>query len=107
VRARVVRARAAQAARGAGCGIAGPTNASIPLRQLHGRRWLAADVRAFLRHAIDRLSLSPRAYERVIRVARTIADLEAAAEVSLRHVAEALQYRTLDRGAATLGTDAG
>ena len=107
VRARVVRARAVQAARGAGCGIPGPTNASIPLPQLHDRRWLAAEVRAFLRQAIDRLSLSPRAYERVIRVARTIADLEAAAEVSLPHVAEALQYRTLDRGAAAAGTEDG
>ena len=107
VRARVVRARGIQAARGAGCGIAGPTNASIPLPQLHERRWLSDDVRAFLRRAIDRLSLSPRAYERVIRVARTIADLDAAREVSLPHVAEALHYRTLDRDAAALGTEGG
>jgi len=102
VRARVMRARAIQAVRGAGCGIAGPTNASIPLAQLHERRWLTDEVRTFLRQAIDRLSLSPRAYERVIRVARTIADLDAAREVRLPHVAEALQYRTLDRGNAAL-----
>lgn len=102
VRARVVRARAVQAARGAGCGIAGPTNASIPLTHLRGRGWLSDEVRTFLRQAIDRLSLSPRAYERVIRVARTIADLDAAGEIRLPHVAEALQYRTLDRGTGAM-----
>jgi magnesium chelatase family protein len=50
-----------------------------------------------LRAAIERLGLSARAYHRVLKVARTIADLEAATEIRPAHVTEAVQYRTLDR----------
>jgi magnesium chelatase family protein len=57
----------------------------------------AAD--ALLRTAIARLGLSARAYHRVLKIARTIADLEGAAELATAHVAEAIQYRSLDRGA--------
>lgn len=71
------------------------------------RQWgLSDEVRGFLREAIDRLSLSPRAYGRVVRVARTIADLDAAAEVRIPHIAEAIEYRTLDRSRSPLGVDA-
>lgn len=52
-----------------------------------------------LKQAIARLGLSARAYHRILRVARTIADLEAAGTVMSGHVAEALQYRRLDRSA--------
>lgn len=63
------------------------------------RRWCAlpGDARAFLRRAIDRLGLSPRAYERIVRIARTIADLDGSRDIALPHVAEAVAYRTLDR----------
>jgi magnesium chelatase family protein len=65
------------------------------------------DIRAFcrvsdgadglLRTAITRLGLSARGYHRVLKIARTIADLDGAAELAPKHVSEAIQYRGLDR----------
>jgi hypothetical protein len=52
---------------------------------------------ALLRTAISRLGFSARAYHRVLKIARTIADLEGAEEIATAHVAEAIQYRSLDR----------
>jgi magnesium chelatase family protein len=60
-------------------------------------RALARDARDLLFQAIDQLGLSLRAYNKVLRVSRTIADLEGSDAVRTRHVAEAIQYRTLDR----------
>lgn len=51
-----------------------------------------------LRMAMDRFSLSARAYNRILKVARTIADLDASADIKTNHLAEAISYRNLDRG---------
>jgi len=58
---------------------------------------LGKDSRDLLLGAMDRLGLSARAYHRIIRVARTIADLDDAADISTTHISEAISYRSLDR----------
>ena len=54
-------------------------------------------TRRLLEHAVDKLGFSARAFHRVLKVARTIADLADAKEMDAQHVSEALQYRVLDK----------
>jgi magnesium chelatase family protein len=104
VQARVVRARARQAARGQGGGLAALSNATMPAALARGGCALGGESRTLLRSAVGRLGLSPRAYHRLIRVARTIADLEQTPAIETRHVAEAIGYRVLDRPLEPAGT---
>lgn len=89
----VLRARAAQKKRFARTKSPGKTNSELSPREIDELVPLAAESRAILEHAAERLHLSPRAFHRVIKVARTIADLDASKDVHAPHLLEALQYR--------------
>ena len=73
-------------------------NARMRIREIH--RFAQPDEagRKLLKVAMEKLNLSARAYDRILKVSRTIADLDGCEHVESRHVAEAIQYRTLDRG---------
>jgi len=58
---------------------------------------LTENGKNLLEKAVEKFGLSPRAYHRIIRVARTIADMENGEEIVESHVAEAIQYRVLDK----------
>ena len=66
-------------------------------RQLREFCPLNPEVKDFLRGAIEQLNLSARAFDRIVKVSRTIADLEAAPDIALTHISEAINYRSLDR----------
>lgn len=72
-------------------------NAHLGPREIRRYCRLGADGEELLRLAITRLGLSARGYHRLLKVARTIADLAAAEQIGLGHLSEAIQYRTLDR----------
>ena len=91
IRARVVAARAIQAGR------AGVCNAHLAQAQLKAHCQLAAADQELLDKAMNVLQLSARATYRILRVARTIADLAGSADIETPHLAEAIQYRQLDR----------
>ncbi|HEX8173048.1 MAG TPA: YifB family Mg chelatase-like AAA ATPase [Thermoanaerobaculia bacterium] len=95
IRARVEAARQLQRERFRRSGIV--CNAEMSARHLRRACELDASSRRLLLDAIDRLGLSARAHDRILKVARTIADLRAEERVASAHVAEAIQYRALDR----------
>ncbi len=90
---RVAGARALQARRYAAMDLAGHTNASVPARTVEEVARPDADGVALMQRAAEQMRLSARGYHRVLRVARTLADLDAATTVGRVHVAEALSYR--------------
>lgn len=72
-------------------------NAQMNTQQIRAFCVLESDAERLLERAMQQQGLSARAHDRILKVARTIADLDAAENVSTRHIAEAIQYRTLDR----------
>ena len=90
IRARVERARAVQQARGY-------YNARMPSRAIRKQCALDDAGERTLEMAVRRMGLSARAHDRILKVARTVADLAGSEPVSAKHVAEAVQYRSLDR----------
>ena len=95
IRQRVIAARKVQSERFAGTGI--HTNTMMTSAMLREFCPLTAESRMLLDRAMERLQLSARAYDRIIKVARTIADLEGAADIAPTHISEAITYRSLDR----------
>ncbi|GAB1307862.1 YifB family Mg chelatase-like AAA ATPase [Urechidicola sp. KH5] len=72
-------------------------NAQMGTKQISKFCELDNDSKSLLKNAMDKLKLSARAYDRILKVTRTIADLEGAQNISNHHIAEAIQYRSLDR----------
>ena len=96
VRERVVRARQIQLKRYAGeKGVY--ANSQMPPRLIRKYCEIGAEGEKLLENAIQRLGLSARAHDRILKVARTIADLDSSESIAPRHISEAIQYRTLDR----------
>ena len=95
IRGRVLGARARQRERLGGAGIF--SNASMTPRLIRRHCRLGAEGERLLEAAMTRLGLSARAYDRILKVSRTIADLEGHEEIQPAHVAEAVGYRSLDR----------
>ena len=99
MRAHAQEARARQLARFKADGTPGLTcNADMGAREIQRHCRLTPGAETLLRLAMAEYNLSARAYARILKVARTIADLDGADDIAEPHVGEAIQYRQLDRG---------
>tara|TARA_R110002051_G_scaffold197582_1_gene265092 strand:+ start:40272 stop:41810 length:1539 start_codon:yes stop_codon:yes gene_type:complete len=96
IRARVTKAREFQTERFRES-VTTNYNAQMNVKQIRKYCALDAASKELLKTAMERLNLSARAYDRILKVSRTIADLEGAPEVLGNHISEAIQYRSLDR----------
>jgi magnesium chelatase family protein len=95
IRQRVINARKIQENRFAGTSV--HSNSQMERKDLEKYCLLDEQGKNLLKTAMERLSLSARAYDRILKVSRTIADLEGAEDIKPNHLAEAIQYRSLDR----------
>jgi len=90
MRGRAARAREIQHTRGY-------SNSRMPTRMIRKQCALDETGERRLEMAMRRMSLSARAHDRILKVARTVADLDGSASIVAKHIAEAIQYRSLDR----------
>src|SRR5512146_2001701 len=97
IRERVVRARQIQLQRFSGSGERIYCNAQMAPRQIRQHCELSSDCERLLERAMTQQGLTARAHDRILKVGRTVADLEGAQVIESKHIAEAIQYRTLDR----------
>jgi magnesium chelatase family protein len=97
VLARVMRARERQKARATELGTRSYLNATLPSAVLEQVAPLDDESRRLIEAAVNKLGLSARAFNKVLRVARTVADLDGEERVRASHVGEAIQGRILDR----------
>ena len=97
IRERVVRAREVQLNRFAAAGERNYSNAQMSSRQIRAYCDLGSDSERMLERAMQQQGLSARAHDRILKVARTVADMEGNPQIESQHIAEAIQYRTLDR----------
>ncbi|MCR4925297.1 MAG: YifB family Mg chelatase-like AAA ATPase [Clostridiales bacterium] len=95
IRERVNKARKIQQKRLEGSGIS--CNAHMTSQQTKQFCQMTDGAKVILKNAFDKLGLSARAYDKVLRVARTIADLDESEIIDVKHITEAVQYRSLDR----------
>lgn len=95
IRERVNRARAVQNKRFEGTDIS--CNAKMSPRATREYCILSEDAEKMLKNSFEAMGLSARAYDKILRIARTIADLDGSELIELPHIAEAIQYRSLDR----------
>jgi magnesium chelatase family protein len=95
VRARVTAARERQTERFAGTPF--HCNRQMSTKALREFCKLNGDVESLMRQAIEQFGLSARAFDRILKLSRTIADLEGSDDIHVHHAAEAIQYRSLDR----------
>jgi magnesium chelatase family protein len=95
MRERVIAARKVQQDRYAGKKM--HCNAQMGSKELREICRIDATGKALLEKAMDRLGLSARAYDRILKVSRTIADMAGSPDIRTEHLAEAIQYRSLDR----------
>ncbi|MCU1308406.1 MAG: Mg chelatase-related protein [Acidobacteriaceae bacterium] len=97
IRDRVLRSREIQLNRFAAAGERIFSNAQMGTRQIRAYCELSTDCERLLERAMTQQGLSARAHDRILKVARTVADLEGAPQIESKHITEAIQYRTLDR----------
>lgn len=95
IKSRVDKARKIQTKRFAGTGIF--SNSQMTSAMIREYCKLSIDAHKMLKNAFESIGLSARAHDRILKVARTIADLDGMEQIEFKHIAEAIQYRSLDR----------